>query len=399
MKAAPPKMLRGLIAFVLMVECAQTIEVRIRPQDAGGLPGAAPTDAGMPDSTDASWPREVDRWADIRCTQQGTCVRSLRGRVLCWGDSDQGQIPRTHGMRGSPIPFEVTLPRPATEIHLGGGGCAQTLGGPPVCWGPVFGRPLVVADYHPPFEPRELDGAVYLDVGAASSCMLDRERVLRCWTSPLDRGMAIQQRTLMTGTAVAEFRVGFSEGCVLDHAGGVVCWDCEQRPGDGGSRLGLELRPLRVELPGAASALSVSVSGLQYALVEGDVYRWQVHEADGCASGRPDCVPSRRVSDVPPLEAIAAGISFQCGITRAGGVHCWGSSTIGELGVFARTPLHVDIALPSRATKLAAGTFHACAILETNEVWCWGSNAAFQIGHPDAGRVALSRVEMLPELH
>ncbi|MBA2663172.1 MAG: hypothetical protein H0U74_12845 [Bradymonadaceae bacterium] len=65
------------------------------------------------------------------------------------------------------------------------------------------------------------------------------------------------------------------------------------------------------------------------------------------------------------------------------GIHCWGASQGGEVGVAPRAGFAFDettTAILEDATSLSAGAFHTCAVRSDGSVWCWGRNQNHQFG-------------------
>jgi alpha-tubulin suppressor-like RCC1 family protein len=77
---------------------------------------------------------------------------------------------------------------------------------------------------------------------------------------------------------------------------------------------------------------------------------------------------------LPAIETIAVGGAHVCATTRAdGSVWCWGSNSLGQLGIRGEggaTPTRV----PSRLAfvSVTAGRDHTCALTAEGEAWCWG---------------------------
>lgn len=117
------------------------------------------------------------------------------------------------------------------------------------------------------------------------------------------------------------------------------------------------------------------------------------------------------VGELPPpavaltgVVEVVAGVSHTCARVQAGTVHCWGSSSRGELG-YGDTLRRGDapgdlptpaVALGGPAVQLAAGGHHTCALLADASLRCWGANDAGQLGQARAGDVGDQPGEMPP---
>lgn len=81
--------------------------------------------------------------------------------------------------------------------------------------------------------------------------------------------------------------------------------------------------------------------------------------------------------------AVSSGYQYNCALTSAGGVKCWGSATgqLGNGGAGVQTVPGDVIGLTSGVSAFTAGPNHACAIMALNgTVKCWGSNSVGQLG-------------------
>ncbi len=80
---------------------------------------------------------------------------------------------------------------------------------------------------------------------------------------------------------------------------------------------------------------------------------------------------------------ISGGSSHTCGVTKAGGVQCWGYNNKGQLGdgknSSSKMPVDV-VGLGSGVVAVDAGNQSTCALTEGGAVKCWGYNGYGQLG-------------------
>lgn len=83
---------------------------------------------------------------------------------------------------------------------------------------------------------------------------------------------------------------------------------------------------------------------------------------------------------------VAAGGTHACGISQ-GGVYCWGTSTVGALGLGSGTtgtniPLRVSGGTLGTKTvvQVTAGTNHTCVRTSDARAYCWGAGTSGQLG-------------------
>ncbi len=117
--------------------------------------------------------------------------------------------------------------------------------------------------------------------------------------------------------------------------------------------------------------------------------------ATGCSNGI-----GRTQQSGTRATGIAAGYAHTCGLTRAGGVRCWGYNRFGQLGdgtaVDRRRPVGV-FGLRRGVRAIAAGGRHSCALMKAGAVECWGDNAHGELG--DGTRTRRSKPVAVRGLH
>ena len=175
---------------------------------------------------------------------------------------------------------------------------------------------------------------------------------------------------------------GVAHTCALTSAGGVKCWgyNGHDELGKAGTDLPYGWTPGYV--PGLTGGVAAISAGLRHTCAltrTGGVKCWGAIYSGALGDGRTDrhFTPSNVFGLNSGVLAVAAGYDNSCALTSGGGVKCWGSNQVGQLGDGTTddrwTPVDVS-GLGSGVTAIAVGGVISCAVTSTGGVKCWGAH-------------------------
>lgn len=309
--------------------------------------------------------------------------------VRCVGDASSGQL--GDGSRGglsSPSPLRV--PGLADAVRLAADAdrtCALRANAEVSCWG--NGRPA----------PTRVGDGTFIDVVVAGSAVAGRHEGD---TLTLLEEDALTTRAHLEGSAALDFAAGRGHACALSDLGEVSCWGRGEagQLGEGRRRKRGEnaRRPVRVR--GLGGVLEVGAGAAHSCALdrEGGVWCWGSHVLGelGHPSREGRAAPVRVV--VPPAVELGVGAHHACIREEGGGVWCWGAGDRGQLGDGARKGSRFPVPVQGLddAVALAVGEHHACAVRAEGEVRCWGEGTSGQLG--DGQRVPRPSPVVVPGL-
>lgn len=363
-----------------------------------------------------------------------SCLRTLDGKVYCWGGNDAGQIGQPPSTASSPVPLPVKLGGPARLVAAGTyHSCALLLDGTLWCWGRNADGQIgsgVGSDAYAPVEvslPAGTTTAVAL--GEAHSCVLRDEGSTHgaayCWGRNASGQLGLGAAGSPVGTpqpVIGLFRE-LALGDFWTIGGNVACPTCATELYGWGDDASFQLgfgSPGPVPLPTPSGVL---VHGLrsgksQHAcgLFDGNaehplpgVFCWGNNTSaqlghgytsdrelpyyvDGLPNGGPQSSPGGGVTEVAP------GYDHTCALD-AGKVWCWGSNANGKLGnggVQGIWPSPVQVPGLDGIVALGSGTLHTCAFKSPTEIYCWGGNDFGQLGNGTLAPASTPTLVKLP---
>ena len=308
------------------------------------------------------------------------CGVDRGGEVLCWGENGMsqlggrtptrcvGSVGQRCGMSPTEIPQWVSGGGRFAQVSAGGRhACALTAAGAAWCWGKngtgELGTSQTLRDCY--------DLAGGSEVGP-------------CTETPT---------AVETGETFTAISAGTDATCALAADGRAWCWGGVHWTHDG--TRWVEQRGSRVPtaVPGGRAFRSVS-TGENHACAltaAGEPWCWGTNASGELGTGTADtdhhATPERVVGGLT-FVAIGAGDGTSCGLTNAGGVHCWGAvQGLGRAEAPELCPRPSVPGVPSEPlpcstrpvpvesdrtfTALAVAAGASCALDADGAPWCW----------------------------
>jgi alpha-tubulin suppressor-like RCC1 family protein len=252
-------------------------------------------------------PAPVEGLSNVRLVRAGgahACAVQTSGRLSCWGFGGSGQLgrPLPEGTASDKSPSTVALPADEEAVDVVGGlehTCALMRDGDVYCWGRPnegqLGRGVPDASGSAQPAPQKVLGLApskQIAAGRNTTCALTEAGRVFCFGEGEPNG-GPRERLFPGGLVMKQLALGYDYACALATNGSVWCWgdNGSGQTGQGALRDGGSIEPRFVEAP------TSPVEGLPNDIV-----------------------------------AVAAGGGHSCALAASGGVYCWGSNGVAQLG-------------------------------------------------------------------
>lgn len=244
---------------------------------------------------------------------------------------------------------------------------------------------------------------VTIAAGQEHTCALTDWGGVKCWGSnhygQLGNGTQISSSTpvdvLGLSSGVIAVTAGNGYTCAFTSSGRVKCWGANWLGQLGDGTKELSLIPVDVEgIENGVIGISANNNHTCAVTTDKKVMCWGINEfgqlGDGTKQDQPSPVEVKKI--LGNAVAVSAGGHHTCALLDSGGVKCWGNNESGQLGDNTRIergePAYVNNLL-SGVTAISVGEYHSCALMDTGGVKCWGSNSIGELGNglPDSSYI------------
>ncbi len=370
------------------------------------LPPVAPTASALQAST-------------VSAGGNHSCALVTGGDVNCWGDNSSGQLGNATFINSN-VPVRVTgldgVNVRATAVSAGEAhSCALLVGGAVWCWGlnatGQLGNATII-NSNVPVAVSGLDGvanvATQVSAGAGHTCAVLSTGAINCWGSN-ETAQLGDNSTTNSNVPIATSRIdgvtlratqvsaGYLHTCAVLQSSAAMCWGRNTS-----GQLGINAATVQVNTPASVvtTAMSTAVASVSAGylhtcavLVSGAVWCWGSNSLGqlGINSSVTKKITPTIVVGLDGIAVIsthvASATSHTCARIQSGGLRCWGYNFYGALGYgdtpSTRSPVTVIAASggsPESASVVTTGGTHTCAVLTSGGVRCWGNNEFGQFG-------------------
>ena len=347
----------------------------------------------------APTPPTTPGFAQLAAGARHTCAVNASGGVVCWGSNDAGQLgDGTTTNCNAPVPV-VGLESGAAALAAGGWHtCALTDAGGVLCWGGNGRGQLGDGTTEWRLTPVSVSGlesgVIALTAGVEHTCALTANGSVLCWGwnwhgqlgdgTGVDRWTPIQPYGLDSN--VTALAAGGIHTCAVKSDVGTLCWGSNSAGelGDGTYEKRYMPTPV-VGLGGDVASVTAGGNHTCAVTADGGLVCWGSNGlgqlGDGTVTGHNTPAPVSGLAS--GVTAVDASLFHTCAVAFGIGALCWGRNDYGTLGD-GTTEMRL---MPTPVSRLASGILivtageeHTCALKENGEALCWGRNDLGQLG-------------------
>ncbi|HEX4332105.1 MAG TPA: FG-GAP-like repeat-containing protein [Usitatibacter sp.] len=347
--------------------------------------------------------------ASIATRYDHTCAVMASGSLECWGKNNSFQLGTSNiGNESAPVDVQDITGGVMALAPGSGSTCALMAAGRVFCWGSLPTPPHTTQNFIGPRLVRAFGGIADLDAGFSHTCAATTTGA-RCWgfsiwgigdgfNSERDAPVDVQE------LGVGALKVAASDGmsCLITESGGVKCWGLGFSPGGMGNGVDAS-SGVPVDVSGISSgATDIAVGQFHGCAVQfGNVKCWGANYAGQLGTGDTgaNLVPYTQPGINDAMQ-VAAGQYHTC-VVHSGAVACWGRNNSGQLGDGTFTDSYVPVTptgLTSGVVQVVAGAEYNCALTNAGAVLCWGKNQNLQLGQGGSSTSSLGAPSPVPAL-
>jgi alpha-tubulin suppressor-like RCC1 family protein len=313
-----------------------------------------------------------------------TCALTPTGGVKCWGANEHGEL-GNNSTTDSPVAVDVVgLGSGIISVTAGQNfSCALTTARTVKCWGKGdYGQMgnNQNGDEHTPVDVQNLSDVSSIASGCKHMCATTNSGNAMCWgwndQGQLGNGTttnaSLPVQVIGITTNASFISAGFHSSCTAT-ATGALCWGDDSQGELGDGLQVAKSQPVSVTVLPFAPVIMVSgaYQGFAYTSTGPQLVAWGANATTGAVSS--------------PIQNASAGDGYTC-VLQNGGVLCWGSNNLGQLGngatsTTATTTAAAPVGLGSGVAYLGAGFDHGCVIMASGGAKCWGNNANGELGN------------------
>lgn len=290
------------------------------------------------------------------------CALTKSGSAYCWGENGLGAGP---GTQYATVPTQVQGGYIFAAVTAGGDHtCGLTAGGTAYCWGANQHGQLGTGDTASTTTPVPVSGGLTfsrISAGGATTCGVTASGTGYCWgwnrfgmvgdSSQVDRLLPTPVAGGLVFRSIARGSAEYHT-CGVTTTGSTYCWGLANYGQLGtAATVGSCVDPTNPSFSYSCSAVPVPVSGgLTFAVVS------------------------------PVAEAT-------CGVTTSQAAYCWGSGSYGVLGNGINNAPPSDSFPPGPVSRgllfqrlASGGNWFNCALSDAGALYCWGDDTYSQLG-------------------